>query len=59
MLVDRGRLQSVSEADLETDLRRALTEHSMRDAVDLVAQAHDLPRRQVYQAALALGKDTT
>jgi len=59
VLVDRGRSQSVSEADLETDLRRALTEHSMRDAVDLVAQAHDLPRRQVYQAALGLGKDTT
>ena len=26
----------------------------MRDAVDLVAKAHALPRRQVYQAALEL-----
>jgi 16S rRNA (cytidine1402-2'-O)-methyltransferase len=30
---------------------------SVRDAADVVAQAHGLPRRQVYQAALALGKD--
>lgn len=59
ILIDRGRLQSVSKDDLETDLQAALAAHSMRDAVDLVAKAHDLPRRQVYQAALELGKDTT
>jgi 16S rRNA (cytidine1402-2'-O)-methyltransferase len=54
VLVDRGRLESVSELDLESELERALEAHSMRDAVDLVAQAHNLPRRKVYQAALAL-----
>lgn len=56
VLIDRGRSDSVKQVDLETDLSRALQEHSMRDAVDLVAKAHALPRRQVYQAALALGK---
>lgn len=48
--------QSVNDIDLGSELRSALEDHSMRDAVDLVAKAHDLPRRQVYQAALALGK---
>ena len=57
VLIDRGRLESVKQVDLETDLTQALQDRSMRDAVDLVAKAHGLPRRQVYQAALALGKD--
>jgi|TARA_R110002049_G_scaffold44333_3_gene129906 16S rRNA (cytidine1402-2'-O)-methyltransferase len=57
VLVDRGRLDSVKQIDLESDLSRALADMSMRDAVDLVAQAHGLPRRQVYQAALALGQN--
>jgi 16S rRNA (cytidine1402-2'-O)-methyltransferase len=56
VLIDRSRSESVNHLDLETDLQRALKEMSMRDAVDLVAQTHGLPRRQVYQAALALGK---
>jgi len=56
VLIDRGRLETVKQVDLETDLKRALGDLSMRDAVDLVAQAHGLPRRQVYQTALALGK---
>lgn len=57
VLVDRGRLEIVREIDLNESLRAALEGMSMRDAVDAVAQAHDLPRRKVYQAALALGKD--
>jgi 16S rRNA (cytidine1402-2'-O)-methyltransferase len=56
VLIDRGRLQSVSESDLTSDLASALETMSMRDAVDMVAQAHNLPRRQVYQAALEQGK---
>jgi 16S rRNA (cytidine1402-2'-O)-methyltransferase len=59
VLVDRSRSEVVNPLDLETDLRQALSDMSMRDAVDLVAQAHALPRRQVYQAALALGKENT
>jgi len=56
VLIDRGRSQSVSQSDLTSDLASALESMSMRDAVDMVAQAHNLPRRQVYQAALEQGK---
>lgn len=54
VLVDRGSLASVNADDLEASLKAALDEMSMRDAVDLVAKAHALPRRQVYQMALGL-----
>ena len=57
VLIDRSRSEAVKEDDLMSDLARALNDMSMRDAVDLVSQAHNLPRRQVYQAALALGKE--
>lgn len=57
VLVDRGHLETVSTVDLEVALGKALEEHRMRDAVDLVAKAHALPRRQVYQMALALNAD--
>ncbi|NNE53327.1 MAG: 16S rRNA (cytidine(1402)-2'-O)-methyltransferase [Sulfitobacter sp.] len=56
VLIDRGDSPSLNEVDLNKALTAALSEHSMRDAVDLVARAHDLPRRQVYQAALTLRK---
>lgn len=58
VLIDRGHLPVVSDLDLETDLERAMDNMSMRDAVDMVAQAHNVPRRQVYQRALGLGKAT-
>ncbi|MCX7567790.1 16S rRNA (cytidine(1402)-2'-O)-methyltransferase [Sulfitobacter sp. F26169L] len=54
VLVDRGDLETINPDDLETSLKAALKELSMRDAVDLVAKAHALPRRQVYQQALEL-----
>lgn len=54
VLVDRGHLEKINSDDLETSLKAALEDLSMRDAVDLVAKAHALPRRQVYQAALEL-----
>ncbi|KIN67343.1 Ribosomal RNA small subunit methyltransferase I [Sulfitobacter donghicola DSW-25 = KCTC 12864 = JCM 14565] len=57
VLIDRGELETVNSDDLETSLLTALDSHSMRDAVDLVAKAHALPRRQVYQAALGLNKE--
>jgi 16S rRNA (cytidine1402-2'-O)-methyltransferase len=56
VLVDRGVLETINSDDLEEALKTALEELSMRDAVDLVAKAHALPRRQVYQAALELNK---
>ncbi|MEO9651956.1 MAG: 16S rRNA (cytidine(1402)-2'-O)-methyltransferase [Roseobacter sp.] len=57
VLVDRNRSEKITESTLEVDVQQALSSHSLRDAVDLVAQAHDVPRRQVYQLALALTKD--
>jgi 16S rRNA (cytidine1402-2'-O)-methyltransferase len=57
VLVDRGDLYSVNSDDIKVALKVALKDLSMRDAVDLVAKAHGLPRRQVYQAALELSSD--
>lgn len=56
VVVDRGRLETVSEFDLETDLKTALETHSVKDAADLVSKMHDTPRRKIYQMALKLGK---
>jgi len=56
ILVDRGHLPTVSEADLEQDLRAALETQSVRDAADLVARMHGRKRREVYQLALKLAK---
>lgn len=57
VLVDRSRSEAINPADLESDLKAALQTMTVRDAADLVAKAHNLPRRQVYQAALKMGKD--
>ena len=56
VLIDRSRQPSINQPDLDSELRQALQTMSVRDAADLVAKAHGLPRRKVYQAALALGK---
>lgn len=57
VLIDRGRSETVKEADLEEDIRQAITKMSVKDAADLVSRAHGLPRRKVYQLALALAKE--
>jgi 16S rRNA (cytidine1402-2'-O)-methyltransferase len=44
------------EVSLEEDLRVALREHSLRDAVDMISKAHDMPRRKIYQKALDISK---
>ncbi len=41
---------------LINDLRDALAAHSLRDAVEIVAKAHNLPKKQVYATALELAK---
>lgn len=46
------------EVDLDQLLATALKDMSMKDAVAMVTQATGLPRRKVYQAALAMGRDT-
>jgi len=57
VLVDRGDLPSIDEADLESALIATLREKSVRDAADEVAANLGLKRRQVYQRALQLAKD--
>jgi 16S rRNA (cytidine1402-2'-O)-methyltransferase len=46
-----------SAADVDAMLRHALTRLSLKDAFGEVADATGLPRRDVYQRALALAKD--
>ncbi len=58
LLVDRACSETVSDRDLETDLRSALETHSVKDAADLVSGMHGLTRRKVYQMALELTKDS-
>ena len=48
--------QRISAATTESLLREALTRVSLKDAVGEVAEATGLPRREVYQRALALAK---
>jgi 16S rRNA (cytidine1402-2'-O)-methyltransferase len=49
--------QEIASADLDGLLRQALSRASVKDAVAEVAVATGLPRRDVYQRALALTKD--
>ena len=57
LVVDRHRAVAAdAEQELEAALLQAMQEMSVKDAVAHVTQALGLPRRQVYQAALDLGK---
>lgn len=61
LVVDRARptAERLSEAqdNLEARLAGALKDMSVKEAVARVAAETGAPRRQVYQAALAMGKD--
>ncbi|RSK30732.1 16S rRNA (cytidine(1402)-2'-O)-methyltransferase [Rhodovulum iodosum] len=54
LVIDRGGTETADDATLEAALRAALDRLSVKDAVAEVSAALNLPRRQVYQAALAL-----
>lgn len=56
LVLDRGH-DEVSMDDMEAALSKALETMRVKDAAATVAEAFGLPKRQVYQAALALGKD--
>ncbi|TDX25509.1 16S rRNA (cytidine(1402)-2'-O)-methyltransferase [Rhodovulum visakhapatnamense] len=53
LLVGRAAPRQAKAEDLEAALDEALARLSVKDAVAEVASALDLPRRQVYRAALA------
>lgn len=57
MLVGRGEIPAADPAKLDQALDAALREMRLKEAVAHVSAALNLPRRQVYQAALARGKD--
>ena len=57
VLIGRADSEDINESDVDTDLKQALAEMSLRDATDLVARAHGLTRRDVYQRALRLTKE--
>jgi len=57
VLIGNAPKRSVHEDDISSALQEALETHSLRDATDMVSGELGLPRRQVYQMALKLGKD--
>ena len=57
VIIDRAGQSIVNTVDLEADLRDALGRMTVRDASEMVAGAHGLARRKVYQMALALDRD--
>lgn len=56
VLVDRAAVGATDAATWEDALDRAMQTMSVKDAAAMVAEAYDLPRRDVYQVALARGR---
>lgn len=56
LLIDRAAAEVAGMEQVEAALRGALAEMSLKDAATHVAAALGLPRRDVYQAALGMGK---
>ncbi|MEM7521868.1 MAG: 16S rRNA (cytidine(1402)-2'-O)-methyltransferase [Pseudomonadota bacterium] len=56
VLIERASSETVKEEDINRALTKALETMSVRDAAEMVAKAHDLPRRKVYQTALSLAQ---
>ncbi|WP_444454282.1 16S rRNA (cytidine(1402)-2'-O)-methyltransferase [Rhodobacter capsulatus] len=57
VLVDRSRAPRFGPEDVEAALRDRLQRMSVKDAAAEVAEMLGLPRREVYQRALAMEKD--
>lgn len=57
VLVDRAADKQVDGVTIETTLREALTQMTVKDAAAFVADMYGLPRRDVYQRALQIGRD--
>ncbi|MBV2359961.1 16S rRNA (cytidine(1402)-2'-O)-methyltransferase [Thalassococcus sp. CAU 1522] len=57
VLIGKGVSMGINESLLEDAVRQALMTMSVRDAADLVSQAHGVPRRKVYQMAMAVARD--
>lgn len=57
VLIDRAAETGAESADWQAALDRALETLSVKDAAAMVAEAYDLPRREVYQVALERAKE--
>lgn len=57
MVLDRPTPRAAGPEEIEAALRDRLGRMTVKDAAKEVAQQFSLPRRDVYQAALALGQD--
>lgn len=57
VLVDRDRGEPAGSDGMEDALREALRDMSVKEAASMVAGSLGLPRRMVYQAALAMVED--
>lgn len=53
LVLDRGEA-AVTDETMEDALRKAMATMTLKDAAAVVAAAHGLPKRKVYQAALEL-----
>jgi len=54
LVVDRAKVAAHSESEVEEALEKAMESLRIKDAATLVAGALSLPRREVYQTALAM-----
>lgn len=57
LVIDRPLVEKAAPEDLDAALRRALGSLRLRDAASAVAEELGLPRREVYQRALAMGQE--
>ena len=57
LVLGRGEAVEADAATIEAALDRALTTMKVKDAATAVAEAFGLPKREVYQMALARGSD--
>lgn len=56
IVIDRAPVRQAAKETVEAALDKAISTMSVKDAAAAVAEAYDLPRRQVYQMALERGK---
>jgi 16S rRNA (cytidine1402-2'-O)-methyltransferase len=56
VVIDRRKSEGVREIDMDSALKSAMIDMSVKDAAAFVAESLDVPRRQIYQRALALAK---
>ncbi|MEL7091660.1 MAG: 16S rRNA (cytidine(1402)-2'-O)-methyltransferase [Pseudomonadota bacterium] len=58
VLISRAARAAVNNSEIDSALRSALRDMSVKDAAAFVAHSCDIPRRRAYQRALELDRDT-